>query len=438
MRRTKGWLGVGVLLAFGAGCGGSLIRKDATTSDASRDGGADIGSKEAGLPDGAADRGATDLPARDVLRADLDPTLSALEVQLSNLPADSWYELPSSKLRPLCAPESFGVKGVMGCTAAISAWSGGTWDPLHRKFLIWGGGHNDYWGNEVYAFDLRTGQWERLTDPSPGPFDQDPLADGNPVSRHTYDGLTYITHADRFFGHGGSRAKDGNGTSLTWAFDVGARVWQNRAPTTAGPGGYSLTATYDPASKLVFTRSTKNLQVYDYDQNSWTVLEGFGFAPLWPRYEVSGDKSSTIDTKRGLFWSVGSGDVLVWDIAAKALVTESWKTTGGGAYSNAARIGGHSEQLFESGGGDIFDAGAPGFDYDSKMDQIVAWKGGAAYVLDLASKSWSIKSATGAPTQPVSHGSFGRFAYLPHVNVFILINGVDANVTFYKNGPGGA
>ncbi len=34
------------------------------------------------------------------------------------------------------------------------------------------------------------------------------LNDGKPVSRHAFDGLQYITHANRFFGYDGARAKD--------------------------------------------------------------------------------------------------------------------------------------------------------------------------------------------------------------------------------------
>ncbi|MEJ7669969.1 MAG: hypothetical protein WKH97_14820 [Casimicrobiaceae bacterium] len=34
------------------------------------------------------------------------------------------------------------------------------------------------------------------------------MNDGKPVSRHAFDGLQYITHANRFFGYDGARAKD--------------------------------------------------------------------------------------------------------------------------------------------------------------------------------------------------------------------------------------
>jgi len=110
-------------------------------------------------------------------------------------------------MREVCAPPEFHVHGFQGCGAIVGAWGGGAYDSVHRKMLIWGGGHETYYGNEVYAFDIPSGRWERLNDPSAGPFDQDPLADGKPVSRHAFDGLQYITHANRFFGYGGAQRK---------------------------------------------------------------------------------------------------------------------------------------------------------------------------------------------------------------------------------------
>ena len=70
-------------------------------------------------------------------------------------------------------------------------------------------------GYVLYAFDLREGRWSRLTDPTSVPdasvLNQDPMPDGSPISRHTYDGVEYLTHLDALFGHGGSRARDGSG-----------------------------------------------------------------------------------------------------------------------------------------------------------------------------------------------------------------------------------
>jgi hypothetical protein len=83
----------------------------------------------------------------------------------------------------------------LNCKNVTAAWSGGAYDYIRKRMLVWGGGHGDYAGNEVYAFDTEALKWERLTDPSLGDkaslTDRDPLADGNPASRHTYDGLTF-------------------------------------------------------------------------------------------------------------------------------------------------------------------------------------------------------------------------------------------------------
>ncbi len=56
---------------------------------------------------------------------------------------------------------------VVGPRAILTAWNGAAFDKQNLLFYFMGGGHADYGGNEVYEFDLKTGQWARLTDPSP-------------------------------------------------------------------------------------------------------------------------------------------------------------------------------------------------------------------------------------------------------------------------------
>lgn len=358
------------------------------------------------------------------------------ERRLISMPADTWLEVPDSKMIDVCAPPSFGVHAMMGCAGIIEAWGSGTYGSRQRKMFVWGGGHNDYWGNEVYAFDLKTGDWERLTDPSPGKMvaeaGTDPLPDGKPDSRHTYDGLQYIEHADRMFAQGGSISPGGGGTSVTWLFDPTTGEWKNKGRADR-PGGYGIASAYHAKTQSVFMRSTKELWRYDFETDKWTRLASFGEKPLWPRYEVGGNKRAAIDTRRDLFWCVGNNDYLVWDISNARMVTGEWTTTGAGDYSNEPRLEHYPDQVFRSGGADIHDASAPGFDYDTKADQFVAWRGGAPYVLELATKFWRRGSAVGAPAQQVRNGTFGRWRYLPDYNVFILINGVSSNVFFYKN-----
>jgi hypothetical protein len=77
---------------------------------------------------------------------------------IANLPVNSWYEVPNSRLDAVAPP---------GWSANVMvAWCGGAYDTKRDRLIIWGGGHNDYRGNEVYVFNLATLKWIRLSDPS--------------------------------------------------------------------------------------------------------------------------------------------------------------------------------------------------------------------------------------------------------------------------------
>src|SRR5688500_2675426 len=92
----------------------------------------------------------------------------AAAVDLATLPAGRWYRFPDSKLEAVAAKTNVGgsIKGLM------AAWSGGIYDTDRERLVVWGGGHNDYAGNEVYAFgplNAAAPKWQRLTDPSVPP-----------------------------------------------------------------------------------------------------------------------------------------------------------------------------------------------------------------------------------------------------------------------------
>ncbi len=436
-----------LLAVTSLGCG------DETGSD---DGGAttDAAGMDAGGDSGPSDAGALDAARRDssTPRADGGPacigcgpcidgdTPSAFEQTLIELTPQTWFEAPSSHMRDVCVPDSLGVRGVGGCGQIIDAWNGGAYDSARRRMIIWGGGHDDYWGNELYGFDLRTGTWSRITEPSLIPdgvdrddfLSRDPLPDGQPVSRHTYDDMEFLDDLDLLWAQGGARARDGNATNVTWVFDASA--WSQRS---AGPGGLALASAYDPSSRQVFVMGSESLSIYDVDGDRWSEAPGFGFPPLWPRYAVGGDRTGEVDSNRRLFWAVGNGLVFVWDIDAEAVVTDDWVTTGGGDYTNAEQVGARADQLFESGGGAVYNTPAPGFAYDTATDDFVAWpNAGAPYALDLETRTWTVGGAAGAPTSETSGGTYGRWRYIAAYNVFILVNSVDENVYFYKHSSG--
>ena len=155
-------------------------------ADAGADAGRDGGDAGAGGTSGDAGRGIpVGMPTPGCIDAG-DPTLTVTERRLLAMPEDSWLEVPNSHLYETCKSASMygdGVYLVQGCAGLINSWSSGLYDAERQRMVVWGGGHNDYGGNEMYAFNLKTFAWEQLTKPSRPPFDRDPLDDGNPVSR---------------------------------------------------------------------------------------------------------------------------------------------------------------------------------------------------------------------------------------------------------------
>ncbi|MDI1474999.1 hypothetical protein [Polyangium sp. y55x31] len=358
-----------------------------------------------------------------------DPSLTPAEKQLIDMPADTWLEVPGTRFDEFCAAhEPAGAHGIVGCTAIIGAWSGGAWDPIHRQMLLWGGGHGDYYGNEVYGFSPRTSKWELLVPGTPVGSSaelSEPMSDGTPVSRHTYDGLAYLTAENRFFGFGGATAPDGNSSGLTWALDLDEKTWKQLDTKLSLPvnhdGYFWMGTAYDEAGHRVFMRNEDGVYVFDIATDTWTRLVDAGYPPLYPNWSKPSYRRGVFDTKRKIFFTLGGAlddgklDFFAFDTQTNQALLDAWATTGG---DDLAKVAG------------------PGADYDPVADAIVAWGGGPARVLDLNTKAWSTKSGTGAPATPVEKGTYGRFRYIAQYNVFVLVNGPDQNVYFYKHTAG--
>ena len=59
------------------------------------------------------------------------------------------------------------IHGNSGPHMVMEAWAGGAYDTLRNRLYVTGGGHLSYYGNEIYAFDIPTLKWLRITDPQP-------------------------------------------------------------------------------------------------------------------------------------------------------------------------------------------------------------------------------------------------------------------------------
>src|SRR5699024_6646324 len=133
----------------------------------------------------------------------------------------------------------------------INAWSGAAWDAQGRRMFVFGGGHGDYYGNEVYEFSLADRVWRRLTNPTPlTEGDQNHCMgsfDGNktPTARHSYNMLAWIPSIQKMIMYaGGVSCRWGASVRDTWSFDPASApngasaAWQLLEPQTNPPSGF--------------------------------------------------------------------------------------------------------------------------------------------------------------------------------------------------------
>ena len=311
-------------------------------------------------------------------------------------------ELPNTKIRSVLPnPPQQGYAPYL-----VEAWNGGTVDTSRSRLLVWGGGHSDYWGNEVYALDLPTMSIKRIVEPSPQTSNATctpSLPDNTPTSRHTYDGLAYVAHLDRFFATNGSLAPCGSGGQDTWTYDFGSQKWQlhtTEAPTSL----YGTMAVYDAVTKLVYVKDTENFYSYSVENNRYTKLNTSS-------QSVDYHLSATLDTKRRKFVMIGDG-VQVIDLATGTMTRMN--TT------NAPSL--------------VTSQQSPGVAYDPVADRVVAWHGGTnVYALNMDTGAWTQAATNTGPTAAApSQGTFGRFEYIPQYKVFALINSIDQNAWVFR------
>lgn len=345
---------------------------------------------------------------------------------IDSLPPGQWYEVPNSHLAALdpCPARNCSYSATLGVKAVTDAWSGAAFDTKRDRLVVWGGGHGDYAGNEVYAFDLGTLSWERLSNPSDPPAKDVPYAsDGAPCSRHTYNYIQYLPPPiDRLCSFGGAAFYQSGqtGTHHVDCFNFSTNTWETQkfSDTLASNLIGSITA-YDPMTGHLWQHGGLQSFLVELDPsaNKWTA-HGDQFSGIYLDYY----KTAAIDPARRRMIAVGKGQVWSWDISATGTITgKSLTTTGATA---------------------VLAANSPGFVYDPAVDRFVAWVGGAdVYTLDLDTLQWALvppdAGNTVTPTAPNSNGTFGRFRYSPVRNVFVLVNHVDDDVFIYRLSAGG-
>lgn len=394
---------------------------------------------------------------------------AATVVASTGLPTGiGWHALPSNTILEAsgaCPPNNFGgdpFPFAELCGNVIRSWSGGIADTTASRLLIWGGGHINYYGNEIYALNLGENPvtLTRLKDPTvPTNFANsancvDGIPPGSsdfaPNSRSSYGGVAFLAGAYQMYAEGGELACQlGAQSQNTWTISLNnlsnLSSWVHANPTIAGPlpgsnGGFTSgnVADYDPNSRLVFVSDTAAIYSYNFQTNTYALVSpAKGFV-------TSIYLSGSIDPTRKLFVLAGNcgagtcspgNGVFVADISNPASTTQQDWTAATMADANCAE--------FLSGGVNPINPGNPGITFDSVANDFVGWpnQGNSVYILtpDTANKRLTCAKQTFANGPPnsaqttagpnSSNGTFGRFRYFPGPDVFVLVN--DWNIPAY-------
>ena len=329
-----------------------------------------------------------------------------------------WFQIPNTAYQGIC-PSDPTIQGQTGCSAVVDAWAGGVGDTTRNWLVFTGGGHHDYFGNEVYALDLNALAIKRLDNPSSiGSLNfnlqsSEALPDGTPSARHTYGGITYVPTNDLVYMYGGGISGIGDLTHATWtlkhgslsASSTGVCCWTQKSPTGGTPDNqFGEISEYDPNTDSVllwdpWQSQPGHLWQYNVTANSYTLLTTFGGSSFMDGYQ-----SGAIDASRKLFFAVGNGKMLKVSIAAGS--TYAVTDVAGASGCAAAAAGAY-----------------PGVAYDSATQKLVIWHGGnSVYVYDPTANSCSTVTYPGGPTTVGQNGTFGRFRYFPALGVFAVCN----------------
>lgn len=349
-----------------------------------------------------------------------------------------WTVVSSNTIEDVdpCPARDCSYSAVEGQSGVINDWCGGAFAGRRGELgalVAWGGGHNGYFGSEIYAFDLATGAWARASEPydsgsgsAADDCDDDGVyPDGSACPTHTYDQIDYDPATNRLVVIGGTPDPVCGGCVDDrihfFDFDSGSWALGARKSTALYYGG---TTAYDGQRGLFWLLSgyAHTLSSYDPALDEWNELG----APNPANNEIDG--AGVVDPVRDLYVYIdarGTGIVYAMPLAGPY---DAWI------------------ELQTTGDTEIQTAGAMGFDWEPLSERFVAWEDGAdVYVLNPPEGDfrgeWVWARVPPDPSNAVvpirnGNGTYSRFRYAATVNAFLLVSSTDGPVWAYRLTPG--
>jgi hypothetical protein len=341
-------------------------------------------------------------------------------------PSGAWTELPAKNLisdvfpkpsNPSCPSKSPG--------AVVGAWSGGT--ASDDSLYVFGGGHADYCGNELYRFRFADLTWERITEPSA--YESCPsgickTVDGAPTSVHTYDAVQWVPPLNALWAGPGSGWKSGQLSSQSYLFDIQAKAWK---PFDNVPLSQAVLSDYDPVTSLVIIGgrtgvvTALNPNTGQYFGSQGNQVASFGYA------------AASFDFHERQFVSMNKTYLARSDLSQVNWEDPTSKLPAPAKQVTYTTQGSAQIEFFPPG-----DTGWRwGIVYDPRRKLFLTWMGFAElWMLDPKTWIWSLvedKTTGATPAASELHkGVFGRWQYLVEYDVYLGYPRSSANPWIFK------
>jgi hypothetical protein len=160
--------------------------------------------------------------------------------------------------------------GVSGFSAITEGWNSAVYASRYGdsgSMIVFGGGHNDYFGSGVHAFDLASREWRRIADGyvsgqageygKGARYPDSVYPDGSPLPPHTYDYVQYDPMANDYMLFKGQTelGPDVKAVAIPHLFNLETLTWRRgpRHPTAIlNSGGWT---TWDASRRVIWGHS---------------------------------------------------------------------------------------------------------------------------------------------------------------------------------------
>lgn len=413
--------------------------------------------------------------------------LSRLQSLLAATPEGGWVKASTASYSDAWPTGSTSVNTMYptqyGPGAIVYSWGSFAWDTNRGELLLWGGGHANYAGNEMYRWQADTGTWERGSLPSMVVASTYVVDHAAPQAAHTYDNNIFLPVNDMFVSFGGPVYNSGtvwnilvNGQPTVagpWMWDprkadpnkvggttgsgydpssLGGNMWINRMGQWTGTQGpyspYGTTAYRNEGGKDVVYLTMDSFSSQFPSLMRYTLGDiRNGELDHWERIGVTVNSHiaqgvSTLDSKNNLLvrtaFNGNLSDLAVWNLAN----------------ANPTNPGLNPDipvNLVKTDGSPFVMTGAFAMEYDDANDQYILWDGsplGEVWTTRASfeangqlSRTWVVSELTSAtsahPSGSFSGGVLGKWKYIPELDAFLALNEfsgttLDAEVWLYK------